>query len=239
MEINKSEKRFRLSKEDFAKERIEGVRDTFQEVKKDYPEILSFCLFGSLVKGDTKLESDIDMAVFVDAEQLECRFGNIGRYAGKPVVKKTIDREKGAIVLDTEMRVDVVRPIRNAIREILKKRLGLIDNQVRDILIKPISEDIIDSHVEEMVRGIEKENNDPKKFETVYISRNLYEMFHLETGGGIRKYRKYLIDKLCAMGETGERVWGEIVSDTSSMEHSHPDNIRYPRTLEEVKKIYA
>lgn len=116
-EADKTEKRFKLSKDDFAKERIAAIREIFNEVKIDYPEILSFCLFGSLVKGNSKQESDIDMVVFVDADQLERRFGNIGQYAGNPVVKKIADHSEGSIVLDTRMRNDVVLPMSELIRE--------------------------------------------------------------------------------------------------------------------------
>lgn len=118
--------------------------------------------------------------------------------------------------------------------------MNLTDDQVKHILIKPISEDIINSQLEKIVERMKKEdeNQIQNKNKMVYISSNLYKMFHLETGGGIRKYRKYLVNKLCAFGEIGERIWREIISDTSSMEHLNSEGIKYPWTLEEANKMY-
>lgn len=64
------EKRFKLSGEPFAKERLAKVKTTVDVLKREHPEILSFCLFGSMVKGKAKPESDIDGYLFVDADSV-------------------------------------------------------------------------------------------------------------------------------------------------------------------------
>jgi len=57
---NKSDKRFLLSREQFSKDRIEALREEIDAMKSKYPEVLSLCLFGSMVKGTAHEESDID-----------------------------------------------------------------------------------------------------------------------------------------------------------------------------------
>src|SRR4051812_12371483 len=72
----RSPKRFELSREQFAMDRVKAIQGTIDAVKKDCPEILSFALFGSLVKGTTRPESDIDMYIYVDANVVQEKHPN-------------------------------------------------------------------------------------------------------------------------------------------------------------------
>ena len=66
-------------------------------------------------------------------------------------------------------------------------------------------------------------------------------MFHLDVGGGIRKYRKAFIDELAKLGPEGERLWEETIRSTEMMENnlSLDESRHYPRTLSEAVEVYA
>jgi len=66
-------------------------------------------------------------------------------------------------------------------------------------------------------------------------------MFHLDVGGGIRKYRKMYIDKLVQLGPVGEKIWTDTIRSTESMENNLANNTskRYPRTLAEAVEMYG
>jgi hypothetical protein len=49
-------KRFVLTRLEFAQERMQGIKEVVSKLQKKHPEILSFCMFGSMVKGAAKLE---------------------------------------------------------------------------------------------------------------------------------------------------------------------------------------
>ena len=71
MEGSTEQKRFTLSQEEFAQERIAGIKSAVEELKIEHPEIVSLMLFGSLSKGQSREQSDIDGILFVDAEKVE------------------------------------------------------------------------------------------------------------------------------------------------------------------------
>lgn len=91
----------------------------------------------------------------------------------------------------------------------------------------------------------------PKDIETYWKNRpkhppfptattNLSAMFHLDLGGGIIKYRQYLIEKLAQMGKIGQQVWTTIIENAEMMEQHLSTNteIHYPRTLAEAYQAY-
>mgnify|MGYP003393243005 CR=1 FL=1 len=63
---NETKKRFVLSPEEFSKERLAAVKGVMGEIQSKYPEVLSLCMFGSMVKGTAHKESDIDGYLFID-----------------------------------------------------------------------------------------------------------------------------------------------------------------------------
>lgn len=147
------------------------------------------------------------------------------------------------------------------IRDQLKKQIGLNDEQVQHVRIRPISESIIDNRLQELSSWAEaKERHEqtiapfesgerswaeaPRDLQypyTVHPSENLCGMFRLDVGGGIRRYRTLLLDKLASMGTRGERIWQEVVRGAETMEQGlHWDTkLAYPRTLAEARKVYA
>lgn len=59
-------RRFLLSKNPELKERMKILQKAVDDFKKQYPEIISLNLFGSLVKGYANNKSDVDAYLFVD-----------------------------------------------------------------------------------------------------------------------------------------------------------------------------
>jgi hypothetical protein len=134
---------------------------------------------------------------------------------------------------------------------------GVLTNQQLDgIKVRPVSEGILSSQINglaEYHKELEEFNRKrseytegkseeyPERPETATASSTLVGMFHLDMGGGIRKYRKSVIDKLSSMGEEGEKIWGEIVEGVEMQEQYYQTNTdkRYPRTLLEAQKIYG
>lgn len=55
-----NEKRVHLSRNEAIKERLKKLHDAISEYTKQYPEVISFAVFGSLMKGYSVPESDID-----------------------------------------------------------------------------------------------------------------------------------------------------------------------------------
>ena len=81
----------------------------------------------------------------------------------------------------------------------------------------------------------------PETPDVVSPSTNIYGMFHLDAGGGIKPYREYLISRLSAMGDAGQSIWQQIIQHTEMMEQDLATNTNkdYPRTLEAAVQTYT
>lgn len=69
MEYKDSPKRFNFQKEEFSQERVKAVKETVAELREKHSEILGLNLFGSLTKGLSREESDIDWNLLVEVDQ--------------------------------------------------------------------------------------------------------------------------------------------------------------------------
>ena len=264
-DIGEIPKRFQLSGEKFAKERMATVKEVVKSLQSKHPEVLSLCMFGSMTTGTARPESDIDGYLFVDVTKSAA--------ARKTSPDAIIETQKSdhsrtpTAYFTEEVAADYTLPIRDA----LKSKLGLSDEHVEHIRSRPISREIIDQQVNSVVGQIqelekyklamaERELNDPfdkpdstpEEIQAYWDNRpehppfpdvgtNLSAMFHLETGGGIREYRQYLLDKLGGLGETGEKVWRVVIERTEAMEQHlrTGTEVNYPRSLEKAREVYG
>jgi len=258
-----TEKRFVLSKEPFVKERMEAVKQVVDDIKSVHPEVLSFCMFGSMTSGRANPDSDIDGYLFVDASK------TAEKNSKAPAdILETTKPEEGSI--RTYFVPEVENEYSGTMRQELIGRLNLTPEQVQHVRVRPISEQIISEHVEDLREQVK----DLREFQTrvaEWESRNpegsgrpiqevidyyeqrpkhpgfpspsvtLQSMFHLQVGNGIQPYRTHLINQLSGMGKEGEEVWKAIIQGTEMMEsHLQTDTGKlYPRTLENAKKMYA
>lgn len=247
-----TEKRFSLSRENFAQERIDAVKNAVDKIKQERPEVLSLTLYGSMVRDTPKQESDIDGWLFVDADQVAAL------HPGEAVVEKMPKTE--TIVFPLEIASSYAQELRDKIGSVV----DLSEEQLKHLRVTPIDKSIIDIEVERIIEGqrqVDEYKEQAKQrsqlMETdfnTYLNlprvdypnyygpnANLYEMFHLAVGKGIEKYRTYLIEELSQKGEAGEVAWQSIISSTESFENQGETNTgkKYPRTLEEAKRVYG
>ncbi|MBT3417043.1 hypothetical protein HOE22_09760 [Candidatus Woesearchaeota archaeon] len=260
-EQNESKKRFTFSKEQFAKERIEAIKESISELKEDDSSILSFCMYGSMVKGTIKPESDIDGFLFVDADLSEEEHQQHN--------ENLTENEKSKSKIETFFIEKINDQYTKKLHETLKSQANLTEEQVAHAKIRPINEEIIDKHINFIEVGLQNEREYKKRYdewdknldskttdfnkldeylkarpehpESTAPSTTLAGMFHLEIGGGIRKYRDMLISKLESMEQDGEKIWQEIIKSTEMFEQnlSSGTEKKYPRTLDEAKKVYG
>lgn len=260
---NDTNKRFVLSKEDFSNERLTAVKEEVEEIKEKYPEVLSLCMFGSMVKGTAHEGSDVDAYLYIDS--------------AKAAERKGVTEEE---ILETHERLDEVYLTKEVaklyileFRNGLKEKADLEDKDVEHIRSRPISEKIINDEIKALTDYYtEKEKIDTfyerlaeweKKKPEVGVSidellayqksrpemprspslvmPDLGPMFHLEVGGGIRKYRKMFLDKLVELGPVGEKIWAKTIESTEIMENnlSTDESKRYPRTLADAVRVYS
>ncbi len=251
---NETDHRFVLSKEQFSRDRILAVKEQVKEMKDKYPEFLSMNLFGSMIKGTAHEKSDIDGVVFVDTDIIAKRIG----LNEDELIKYN---ERGHLVLSQDIAKEYTLAMRNG----LKEKTGLSDEFVSDIRTSPISEAVIDMDINKSLkyyrakdaydsdydnwvksrpkRGcsiddlINHEKSQPKRPE--YTKTDLGQMFNLDVGGGIKKYRSMLIEKLNNLGADGERIWSDLVETAELYENGLGSTQRYPRTLEDARKLYS
>ena len=264
------EKRFILSREDFAKERVSGLQRAVETIRRERPEVLSLALFGSLTKGTTKLESDIDMAVYVDADLLRDVHPDLGDdlFLDKKYDFNAIrnGRLQAVTFRWKDLRSDLSDEYERYVNEkILAAIPGLRKEQLKDVYIQPVSEKIVDGILEEIKESYQKYPNgiassniqlggrqvwegDWAKDQTpnsrVEPNQLLFGLFFLDAGGGLREYRKQIIDRLWLWGELGEQIWKDLISKTEMWEQrvdfdSLPTAKRYPRTLKAAHALYG
>lgn len=84
--------------------------------------------------------------------------------------------------------------------------------------------------------------------DNILMSEYLSQLFFLDVGnGGMREYRQHVIKKLFSFGQLGHEMWRRIIGFTEIMERKVQDlsvtgdltDVRYPRTLDDAKKIYG
>lgn len=264
---NETSKRFVLSKEQFSRERLNAVKEEVDELQRKYPEVLSLCLFGSMVKGTAHEGSDIDGYLYIDSALI----------AQKEGVPEEEVLEKHSTRNETYLKQEIARSYVTELRTGIQEKTGLKDEDVKHVRSSPISEKVIDNGIDatldyykkkeaylagldayhatfdhwlrskppqgsevDVLLAYEKQKPErPKSPDPV--STNFGSMFHLEVGGGIRPYRKMLLKKLVDLGPAGEQVWADIIRSTEMMENnlSTDKNKRYPRTLADAVKQYA
>lgn len=270
MERNPTEssKRFSLSSEESAKEKIRAVQSTIEEMKREYPEVIGVSLFGSLVKGTATLESDIDALLLVNPDAIapDANKGPIVHFVryDHAVIRGGASNE--STFHWPELRSDLSEKYEQIFKEKLTQKLPTLrEEQSRDITVAPLSQALIGKMLDEIVDSYKKYPNgvsqqvirlehkidlgEEGKFnpENIRIepSQLLYMLFHMDVGGGLPPYRKMVLDRLSAEGILGETIWTNLISSTESWEQGGvafdalPTEKRYPRTLAEAVGLYG
>ncbi len=245
-------KRFRVQTEIGSRNILDTVQLGFEDLKILKPEIVGLTLFGSHTKGTAKghifgkPQSDIDCCLFVDHNQLRNANSNFKNHKIHLVPFEEASRLSYAFTFSYQRAHDAyTQTLLSCIRNrFIQKQNLMYENLEIDIFLHPISEEIIDTLVALML---------PKRFEHLKppqfrikqsltrISTDLSEMFHMQAGHGLNKYRRYLIDKLLEMGEQGENIWRLVVGETQRIEQFRKRKKcpNYPQSLEHAREIYC
>lgn len=245
---NAQDKRFVISPNEFGLKRLDAVQRSIDSIKAKRPEVLSLVVFGSTVKGESHHASDIDGYIFIN-----------------PSLSQSQDLPVTDGSTATRLKSEVADRYTNQLRNRIMDKTKLTPDQVAGIKVLPINEEIINKQVDDLVDVINKLKNyelEREKRELEFLASNpngiylesppnglmppipkpnLFAMFHLEIGGGIRNYRNYLIERLEQEGDSGEVIWKEIIEATEMMEQnmSYNTNKRYPRNLTEAREVYG
>ena len=242
------EKRFQIPKEGEGwYERLKGVQDVIRTMQQECPEVLSFTVYGSVVKGTATERSDIDGTLFIDITPSE----------------------------DEVLNQDILEAVQSEryvdrFKYDLEHQLGFTPEQVgNDIYIETISEQDVENaaaqyladkerfaeelevwrrtrratgKTEKNLFGIEVpiyeydgEEPRPPKFPL-----NIMAMFNMDIGGGIRKYRKRFLETLGTLeSEQADDVCLCIATYLSFSDGGKRDGqVKLPHTYEDFKRVY-
>lgn len=231
-------KRFDISEDEFSRERLRAVLEVYRELKKVFPSI-GFSLYGSLTKGKvldemSKTRSDIDLAVYVDANELLAN--------AQELSLPTFAHHLSPAVIDKRSILDMSELLKLTIAEFLSKKLHSEPSwrsigNVFDLHIYPLARE--ENGFEELYKKHQlAESGKPGG------SRALSKIFRLDVGGGMKAWRQFVFDQLSAYTASDrERIWKEI--DTSIREHERKGNIpqkiekQFPKTFAEAKRYYT
>jgi predicted nucleotidyltransferase len=235
MEKPKPPHRYEIQSDTFAAERIRGLKQGCREFLGENSEVISCLLFGSLSKGTSTPESDIDVAVFLDAEKIRGQDIKVSE-------EQEVDDEKGI----TRMVMSV--PLEHTIADLYAFKLSNLvvyytdpaSYQGSHIHTYAISRSLID----EIVRRWESYLQASASKIFVLPPGSLYKMFHLQIAGDIEVYRAHFLSKLKERGEVGERMWQETAARLETWEQNipveeFPTPVHYPRTLDQAINKYG
>lgn len=179
-------------------ERIVKIDGEVQRLQKLHPEFLGLGLFGSTARGTARIDSDIDLVVFIHAQGLP--FGSLDTYEDYYRYNDEIKH-----YFDVELRRGVKKRYNSCIVKELQQVCNFPRDQIFDTWFVPISNTLIDFFVEyKKINGGD------------YVPDFILAMFFPHLGDGIEPFRSYLVQRLLELGEKGEELWAEITSDAFS-----------------------
>lgn len=231
-------KRFEISEDEHSRERLRAVLEIYRELKEVFPSI-GFSLYGSLTKGKvldetTKDISDIDLAVYVDRDELlRTTSGldlSVHNISYLPIgLEHATDVHQRAELLKTKIQLELTKKL------YIESWIGMA--KMTDVRVYPITRTAV-GFDELYDRFIIAESGSPGG------SRALSKIFRLDVGGGMKGWRRFVFDQLQRYDfAERERIWDEI--DLSIREHERKGNIpspiekQFPQTFEEAKKYYS
>lgn len=210
-------KRFVLSPEKFAKERIKKLREAFNELKEQFPEVISMNLYGSMSKGYAEPESDADTIIFIDKESLS----------------EELDED----CLENSLK----QQIKEVFKQKIADKFGLAEDVINNYTI---SVDFLST--EEINRDIDYlsekyKHNMPESYfdqgqECFAAGARLATMFIGVSIGDNSKYRSYLLNKLKKMGEIGEKIWHTTITYTRRLERTNLKKRKKDEKLNEFRE---
>lgn len=241
------EKRFQIPGNEVLRERLKGIQQVVKQMQRNCPEILSFSMYGSMVKDTATLESDIDGTLFVDTTP-----------TGDAVYDAHI--EEG---IRTGRYLD-------KFKQELIDQLKLTPEQVgKDVTLESLSEVEVSKAAGEYAQAFELYKHEKSAWEasrrdTGEVKPGAYggevpvyaydgeephspelpgfigPMFNLDVGGGLRPYRQKFLASLEQL--TPEQVESICVNISAHISFSEGGkrkiHTNFPRTFEDLKRVY-
>lgn len=255
-------KRFEISKDQTSRERIAATKETYQNLKKAIPEVnVSFSLFGSLSKGkelepETAAKADVDLYCFFDSEDVMSRHDELyqkypdfreyykhsrSRHKSPLLARKTRFMSNEEFINASDyLYIDAAQGmISRRLYTEFENRLG---RETRPhLLVQSISYNGLDSILNRVKRWVRLKNN-PDEYSR--LKEQVANCFHLDVGGGLRKYRRDFLLKLKTMDpKFAEEYWKEVDYCVRGVERGHyiPQSAehQFPQTLDEALKYYG
>lgn len=235
----KAGKRFEFARNSEGKveERSRLIRTSIQEAAGEtmekYPYVAGFSMFGSRTKGREKAKSDADIVLFLDFDKSglqkkgeEIPFAFFRRRLAEVM--------KGKGLTDAEAK-RVLGPDAKTMLHALSKEY------IRDTVADGIA------YKRNEARGADKANAKGAYQDIVTApGAPIPALFHMDVGGGLRPWRRQVIEELEKAGETGEALWRELM-EAMRFAHDDPRKIigkrlspktSYPKTLADARRVF-
>lgn len=177
---------------------LDGVAATSQALRERYPEFRGVTMFGSAVRGEAGPDSDVDMYVYVAPDRTTAVQSNPNVAEDKLVQRVPDDR---ALAGTHELHLGVGMDYKFAISNTLRGH-GV---KKADIIVLPISKEIVDEEVAAMLSAAEQWRNGQR--DDVYSPRNVRGLFHAPIDAAdLVAYQRQVVDTF-ANSEHGEAAW--------------------------------
>lgn len=207
-------KRFAINPQEFSQERLRIIRETFDQLQRQYPDVLSLSIYGSMSKGYATPDSDVDVIIYLD-------------------VRKVKDEQ------DVEREME----IKNNFQEKLRPMGIGCDCKIYQISEEIINEGLEDAERVRQSLNIDPNSHMLPHLGNQYQPiKDLFT--GISVGVGIQKYRRYLLKQLELQGEKGQKIWRGIIDSVRSFERDLPgddDSFKdlYPYDLQKAMEIYG
>jgi len=234
-------KRWEISKDETSRERLKKLKEVHDYFREQVPGVtVALSLFGSLSKGkelnqENKNTSDVDVSVFVDYDELEENFKKILdsqpesdfiRFVRGQVEEFKYLYPKALLFEDQKSKDFIKEVLKEFIETKFKESFGILPGgkDVASVVVKPIS---LKGESSLMQTANIFYNNyfsdDEEKVES--WSYKIARYFHLDVGGGLKKYKEAFYKELSGMlaeggqkAEYAKSLWSRIVQVIKTVE---------------------
>lgn len=235
-----AERRFEISEDQFSRERLEAVKAAYKELTAALPGVsVAFSLFGSLSKGkvlteETKDKADVDLTAFIDEKELLAAHDELMKTNPEYAAFEREHPGDGGRLYAMSILKRHVAP-NTPEGDIDDPHVGYINYEGHHSIML-----LVGAYADRLAIGMRGAGGGAAlESYAVRIAR----YFHLDVGGGMRKYREAFIQQLLTMepGE-GERYWSIVNRCARYIERggkiSEVAERQFPKTLAEAEEYY-
>ena len=226
----------------FVREGLRGMQEVIREWQKEDPTISSLCISGDILQSNALKKGPVDCFLYVDTAKLsekeKEREIKLVERDGKEGSEDFCSIFTNTRYLDRQTRFSST--YENYAKSHIVGSSSVFQPDQLNMTALPIDRGVIDAHVR-LLQGQHIANLVNKVNRRPSVSRNLSSMFLFEIGGGIKKYRHYLLKRLNRMELDGQQIWNGIIDYVEKLEGGGKavKGRKYPRTLAEAQREYG